>query len=600
MIRRRTEPVPDERVVRDVAEARARAPIDNAMVADRFETVADLLEVDEESPFRIRAYRSAARVLRGWPRPVQDMVSRGEALTEIPGIGKDLAGKIAEIVTTGRLSLLEELEGRIEPGVAALLELRGIGPKRAKQIRHELGVGSLEALEAAARSGRLRELHGIGPKTEAEVLRAVQSLHVEGRRVPWVTAELVALALLEHLSHAPGTLRLEACGSFRRRKDTVGDLDVLVASSDPESATTSFLTFPQVERVLAHGPTRSAVELRSGLQVDLRVVTDESFGAALLYFTGSKAHNIAVRRLGVARGLKINEYGVFRGEDRIAGRTEEEVYATVGMAYVQPELREDRGEVEAALEGRLPALVELSHLRGDLHAHTSTSDGRDSIEAMARAAVALGREYLAISDPTQSLRTARGVDPVRFEKHLAEIERVRALVPKLRLLASAEVDVRSDGSLDLPEALLARLDVVVCAVHSRLDTDGGRLTRRIVKALEHPRCHVLAHPTGRVLGERPPAAVDVSAVIEAAKRHGVALEVDSQPLRLDLDDTWCRAAKEAGVGVVISSAARAVEELELLRLGVQQARRGWLERSDVRNTLTWPALRRRLRSPAPA
>lgn len=600
MIRRRTEPVSDDDRAEREAAGERRSPFDNGKVADRFETVADLLEVDEASPFRIRAYRAAARVLRGWPRPVQDMLARGEDLTDIPGIGKDLAGKIAEIVTTGRLTLLEELKGRIEPGVAALLELRGIGPKRAKQIREELGVGSLEALEAAARAGRLRELHGIGPKTEAEVLRAVESRHVEGRRVPWATAELVALALLEHLSRAPGTQRVEACGSFRRRKETVGDLDVLVSSSEPEAATASFVTFPQVERVLARGSTRSSVELRSGLQVDLRVVTDESFGAALLYFTGSKAHNIAVRKLGLARGLKINEYGVFRGERRIAGRTEEEVYATVGMSYVEPELREDRGEIEASLEGRLPALVELSQLRGDLHAHTDASDGRDSIHAMARAAEALGREYLAITDPTRSMRTARGVDPERFDRHLAEIERVRALVPRLRLLASAEVDVRDDGGLDLPDALLARLDLVVCAVHTRLDTDGGRLTRRILEALEHPRCHVLAHPTGRVLGERPPAAVDLPAVIEAAKRHGVWLEIDSQPLRLDLDDTWCRAAKEAGVGIVVSSAARSVEELELLRLGVQQARRGWLERSDVRNTLTWPALRRRLRSPAPA
>jgi DNA polymerase (family 10) len=586
----RRSPAPRKR-----APARAPGAIDNAEVADAFDAVADLLEIAGDNPFRIRAYRNAARTLRALPDPLRERIAAGRDLTEIPGIGADLAGKIAELVHTGRLGLLDELSRNAAPGLPELLRLRGIGPKRVHALHEELGVASVDDLERAARSGRIRELRGFGEKTEAEVLRSIEHLRGEGARVPWARAEPVALALLEHLRQSPAALRAEVAGSFRRRKDTVGDLDLLVATRDPRAAGERFVAFPQVARVLAHGPTRAAVVLRSGLQVDLRAVAPESFGSALHYFTGSKAHDIAVRKLGLERGLKVNEYGVFRGARRIAGRTEEEVYAAVGLPYVEPELREGRGELEAARDGRLPALIELDDLRGDLHAHTTASDGRNSIEEMARAAKRLGREYLGIADHTRAARIAHGLGPARLAKHLEEIERARGRVGGIRLLASAEVDVLPDGALDLPDAVLAKLDVVTCAVHSGFALGEAAQTGRILRAIEHARCHVLGHPTGRLLGVRPAYRVDLHRVLAAAKEHGVALELNSQPERLDLDDVWCRAAKELGVAIVISSDAHSVDELAFLRYGVFQARRGWLERRDVLNALPWPQLRSKLR-----
>jgi DNA polymerase (family 10) len=557
--------------------------------------VADLLEIQGANPFRVRAYRGAAQTVRALPRSLHELVRDGEDLSKLGGIGRDLAGKIAEIVETGSLPLLDELGRKTPPSLAELLRLPGLGPRRAQVLHEALGVEDLEDLARAARDGRVRALPGFGAKTEQTLLTAIAKDAATERRTLWPVAEAVARDLVKVLEAQPGVRRVEVAGSFRRRRETVGDLDILVTCARGAKVSDRFVAYEDVREVLAHGPTRSTVLLRSGLQVDLRVVPQVSYGAALHYFTGSKAHNIAIRKLGVRRKLKINEYGVFRGDRRVAGRTEREIYRAVGLPYIEPELREDRGEIEAARRRRLPRLIELGDVRGDLHTHTTATDGRAGIEPMAAAARKLGYAYLAISDHTQAARVAGGLDAKAMRRHLARIEKVNAKLRGIRLLKAAEVDVLVDGSLDLPAEILRELDVVVCAVHSGFGLSRRKQTERLLRAMDDVHCQVLAHPTGRLLGEREPYAVDLERVIEAAAERGCALEINAQPKRMDLPDVWCKAAKEAGVKLVISTDAHSVEQLDTMRLGVGQARRGWLEADDVLNTRSWAALRKLLR-----
>jgi DNA polymerase (family 10) len=557
--------------------------------------VADLLEIQGANPFRVRAYRGAAQTVRALPRSLHELVRDGEDLSKLGGIGRDLAGKIAEIVETGSLPLLDELGRKTPPSLAELLRLPGLGPRRAQVLHEALGVEDLEDLARAARDGRVRALPGFGAKTEQTLLTAIAKDAATERRTLWPVAEAVARDLVKVLEAQPGVRRVEVAGSFRRRRETVGDLDILVTCARGAKVSDRFVAYEDVREVLAHGPTRSTVLLRSGLQVDLRVVPQVSYGAALHYFTGSKAHNIAIRKLGVRRKLKINEYGVFRGDRRVAGRTEREIYRAVGLPYIEPELREDRGEIEAARRRRLPRLIELGDVRGDLHTHTTATDGRAGIEPMAAAARKLGYAYLAISDHTQAARVAGGLDAKAMRRHLARIEKVNAKLRGIRLLKAAEVDVLVDGSLDLPAEVLRELDVVVCAVHSGFGLSRRKQTERLLRAMDDVHCQVLAHPTGRLLGEREPYAVDLERVIEAAAERGCALEINAQPKRMDLPDVWCKAAKEAGVKLVISTDAHSVEQLDTMRLGVGQARRGWLEADDVLNTRSWAALRKLLR-----
>jgi DNA polymerase (family 10) len=557
--------------------------------------VADLLEIQGANPFRVRAYRGAAQTVRALPRSLHELVRDGEDLSKLGGIGRDLAGKIAEIVETGSLPLLDELGRKTPPSLAELLRLPGLGPRRAQVLHEALGVEDLEDLARAARDGRVRALPGFGAKTEQTLLTAIAKDAATERRTLWPVAEAVARDLVKVLEAQPGVGRVEVAGSFRRRRETVGDLDILVTCARGAKVSDRFVAYEDVREVLAHGPTRSTVLLRSGLQVDLRVVPQVSYGAALHYFTGSKAHNIAIRKLGVRRKLKINEYGVFRGDRRVAGRTEREIYRAVGLPYIEPELREDRGEIEAARRRRLPRLIELGDVRGDLHTHTTATDGRAGIEPMAAAARKLGYAYLAISDHTQAARVAGGLDAKAMRRHLARIEKVNAKLRGIRLLKAAEVDVLVDGSLDLPAEVLRELDVVVCAVHSGFGLSRRKQTERLLRAMDDVHCQVLAHPTGRLLGEREPYAVDLERVIEAAAERGCALEINAQPKRMDLPDVWCKAAKEAGVKLVISTDAHSVEQLDTMRLGVGQARRGWLEADDVLNTRSWAALRKLLR-----
>ncbi|GAB4393100.1 MAG: DNA polymerase/3'-5' exonuclease PolX [Kiloniellaceae bacterium] len=569
-------------------------PVTNSDIAEIFERTAELLELEGANPFRIRAYRNAARTLSGLPRSASSMLAEGADLSELPGIGKDLAGKIAEIVKTGHLGLLEEVEDRTPPGLAKLLGVPGLGPKRVQALYTSLGIDDLDKLAAAAQAGRLRKLPGFGAKSETKILGALRKRGAEEHRTPWPRAEEVAVPLVDYLKTVKGVKQVTVAGSYRRHRETVGDLDILATATKGAGVIKRFVAYEDVEEVVSQGTTRSTVVLRNGLQVDLRVVPEASYGAALHYFTGSKAHNIAVRKMGVARGLKINEYGVFRKENRIAGRTEKEVYAQVGLPYIEPELRENQGELEAARKKSLPGLVRLQDIRGDLHSHSKVSDGQDSIEVMAEAARERGYDYFAVSDHSKKVAVADGLGVKRLARQIEQIDRLNEKLTGVRILKSCEVDILEDGGLDLPESVLERLDLTICAVHSKFDLSRDQQTERIIRAMDNPNFSILAHPTGRLLGERPAYDVDMERLIRAAKERGCFLEVNAQPERLDLTDVHCHLAKDNGVKVAISTDAHSAAGFDLIRFGIAQARRGWLEPDDVLNTRSWRDLKKLL------
>lgn len=563
----------------------------NAQVAATFEEIADLLEIAGANPFRVRAYRTGARAVGDLGRSLAEIVAAGEDLTALPGIGKDLAGKIREMVDTGRLAYLEQVRADVPPGLVDLLRLPGLGPKRVKELREELGVVDLATLKAALDEGRVQQLKGFGEKLVARVREGLARDTGAERRHLLSEAEETVMALRAHLGSQPGVSALEVAGSYRRRRETVGDLDFVASCDEPARLMDAFVAFPQVEEVLAKGATKSSVRLAHGLQVDLRIVPLESHGAALNYFTGSKAHNIALRKRGIALGLKLNEYGVFRGDEPVAGRTEEDVYAALGLPYIEPELREDRGELDAAEAGALPRLVRLEDLRGDLQSHTTETDGRDTLEAMAEAARALGHEYFAITDHSKRVSMARGMDAKRLRAHARRIDALNETMEGITLLKGVEVDILRDGSLDLPDDVLDEMDVVVASIHYDQDLPGEEQTRRVLRAMENPRAHILGHPTGRILNRREGYALDLPRVLDAAAEQGWFVEVNAQPDRLDLDDAAARLAKERGVLVAISTDAHSVKQLEALRFGVGQARRAWLEKGDVLNTRPLAQLR---------
>jgi DNA polymerase (family 10) len=570
--------------------------VENVDVARTLQKVADLLELRGENPFRVRAYRNAARTIESLSTQVAALVARdGAVLAELPGIGTDLAGKIVELVTSGHLPLLDQLLRRTPEGLVELMHVPGLGPKRARAVHEKLGIETLDALERAARAGELHTVRGIGPLLERRVLEGVTGAQRAAGRVLLSEADALVAPLLAHLRAARGVLRAEVAGSVRRRRETIGDLDLLVAAEPGSDVAERFTSYRDFRRVLARGDTRCAAELRRGLQVDLRIVAPASFGAALYYFTGSKAHNIAVRAIARARKLKVNEYGVFRGRRCIAGESEEDVLRSVRLPFIPPELREARGEVEAARAGRLPTLVELDDVRGDLQMHTDATDGRSTLAEMVAACRELGHEYIAVTDHTRAIRVTGGMTRRGFLTQRRAIARLNERGEKPVILCGAEVDVLEDGSLDLDEKTLAELDVVVASVHTHLDMPRAEMTRRVLRAVRHPRVHILGHPTGRLLGKREPSALDIDEVIAAAAETGVLLEINAQPERLDLADVHIRAARDAGVGLVISTDAHHTSELACLRYGVDQARRGWCEAGDIANTRSLKALRARLR-----
>ena len=568
-------------------------PKHNADIAAVLEEIADLLELQGANPFRIRAYRNAARVVGELSQEISRLLEKGEDLTELPGIGDDLAGKIKEIVDSGHCSLLDRLHTELPPAITELLKIPGLGPKRVKALYHDLDVQTLEQLYRAARDGRIRALPGFGEKTENNILQAIEAHANQTQRFKLAIAAQYAEALEKFLAAIPGVLKVTVAGSYRRMRETVGDLDILVTASEAAAGQVvqGFTTYDEVAEILSAGTTRASVILKCGLQVDLRVVEEESYGAALHYFTGSKSHNIAIRRMAQKSGLKINEYGVFRDKTRIAGETEASVYAAVGLSYISPELRENRGEIAMARAGKLPQLVEQTDLRGDLHVHTKATDGHNSLREMAQAGLSNGFEYIAITEHSRRLAFTHGLDPLQLAQQCDEIDQLNAELKGITLLKSIEVDILEDGSLDLPDSALARLDMVVGAVHSSFNLSRAKQTERILRAMQHPYFTLLAHPAGRLIQRRAPYDVDMLRIIREARNRGCFLELNAHPERLDLLDTQCLIAKEEGVLISINSDAHSVYDFANLRFGIGQARRGWLEKHDVLNTRSLKELR---------
>jgi len=568
--------------------------LDNAAIARVLREIADLLEIKNDNAFKIRAYRNGADIVSNHPHDLANIDETG--LREIPGIGKDLAGRIREISTTGDDEYHRELVAEFPPTILDLLHLQGVGPKTVATLYRELGIRTIDDLERAAQDGRIRALKGMGAKKEALILKALDERKRFAGRHLLPDAHDAAAALIDYLRERAPQATIEAVGSLRRGCDSCGDLDLL-ASGAPPSLMDDFVEYRLVERVLGHGDTKSSVRLAGGFQADLRLVAADSRGAAMQYFTGSKAHNIALRDRAIGRGLKLNEYGLFQTADdvRIAGDREEAIYEALGLDWVPPELREMRGEIEAAAAHALPRLIEVADLRGDLHMHTTETDGKDDIRTMAEAARAAGLDYIAITDHSQSLAMANGLDERRALAHAERIRAVDAEQIGIRLLAGIECDIRADGSLDLADDCLAALDLVIASVHSAFAQERQEMTDRLLRALENPHVDVLGHPTGRKILKRAPYAVDIEAVVDAAARHGVALEINCQVDRLDLNDVHAKLARDRGVPLLVSTDAHARTAFGRLRWGVLVARRAWLQPADVLNTRPFDTFRASLR-----
>lgn len=563
----------------------------NAEIANFFYEIADILEIKSargekgEEIYRINAYRRAADAIAREPRPLAELLKEGK-LEEIPGVGKAIAAKIEEIITTGSLQFLERLRQEVPEGITQLLSVPGIGPKTAVAIYERLGIVGIADLEKAAREHRLRGIPGLGAKSEERILEGIEMLMRQTQRIPlgiaWPTAEALLAALREA---CPRIAKLSAAGSLRRRKETVGDIDVLATAPDPAEVVAAFTHLPMVEEVVSQGTNKSTVMLRGGIQADLMVLEPQYFGSLLQHFTGSKGHNIHLRDVALKLGYHLSEYGLLRDGERLTFEDEEGLYHTLGMEWIPPELREDQGEIEAALEGRLPRLVELGDIKGDLQMHTRWSDGADSIEEMAAAALRRGLKYIAITDHSRGLGIARGLDPERLREQRLEIEAARRRFPELTILHGVEVEIRSDGTLDLPDEELARLDLVIASLHSGLRQEREKVTERLVRAMEHPMVDIVAHPTGRLIGQREGADLDIDRVVEVAGRTGTVLEVNAAPDRLDLRDSHVRLAISRGVKLVIDTDAHHTEALDFMAFGVATARRGWATSKDILNTL---------------
>ena len=559
---------------------------DNAELAAIFSEMADILDIQGANPFRIRAYRTAARTIEALGEQVTTIVGADTAaLDRIPGIGKGLHDKIIEYCVRGSIREHEELRHSIPTGLLDLLRIQSLGPKRVKLLHDTLDIDSVEKLEMACAAGKVRSLPGMGEKIETKLLRGINDFRaLQTGRTPFATAEQLLEPYLGHLRAVKGIEKVEPAGSYRRRRESVGDLDILTTvRGGTEAVVTAFVSYRDVVEVLAKGDTKASVVLKGGVQTDLRVVEPACFGAALQYFTGSKEHNVALRGMAKDKGLKLSEYGVFKDDTAVAGPTEEDVYAALGLAWIPPELRENRGEIDAAAAGSLPDLVAPGQLRGDLHMHSTWSDGMQSVADMARAAHALGYEYIAITDHSHAVTVAHGLTA---ERVLQQIKEIKDMHTNIHILAGTECDILADGSLDFPDDVLAAFDFVVASVHSHFDMDEADMTGRVVRALAHPHVHCIGHPTGRLIGERMPYKLDVAAVIAAAAAHHAALEINSAPDRLDLNETHAAMAREAGVPLSIATDSHHASALKTIRFGLNVARRAWCTKDDVLNA--WP------------
>jgi DNA polymerase (family 10) len=561
----------------------------NIEIANIFESIADSLEILEENPFKIRAYRNASRNLRELAEDVKDIAERDE-LSKIPGIGKDLAGKIREYMANGKIKYYEELNEKVPRELVDLLAIQGLGPKMLCKLFRELKVKALADLEREIYGEEILKLHGMGKKKIEDIKRGIQIFKESKKRVNLGIALPIAEEIVNEVNKIAGAEKTVFAGSLRRMKETIGDIDILTQSDDGKRVVESFTKMPFVKNTLVSGDTKGSVISRNGTQVDLRVVGPESYGAALQYFTGSQAHNVKLRTIAIKKGLKINEYGLYHGDKKIAGETEVDVYEKLGLPFIPPEMREDRGEIEAALRGRLPTLLELQDIKGDLHVHSNWSDGKGSIEEMALMAKRLGYEYVAITDHSPSARIANGLSIERLYEKKEELDSVRKKVKGIRILIGSEVDILSDGSLDYPDSVLKDLDVVIAAVHSGFKMERAKMTKRIVNAIENPFVHFVAHPTGRLIGERDPYDLDLEQVFKTAKEFGKAIEVNSHYLRLDLNDINIRKAIDMGIKLVISTDSHSAGQLTLMRLGVATARRGWAMKRNIINTMEFKEL----------
>ena len=568
--------------------------MENSRIAAVFEEIADILEIQGENPFRIRSYRNAARTVGDFPQPIVDLVAGGKDPKDIPGIGESLAGKIKEILASGTCNALVDLRKQLPPHLPDLLKVKGLGPKKVKALWQHRKITSLEELKAAATAGKIRDLEGMGEKTEQNILKGLATLEAEAGRISIRQAAEQVASIGRHLEKIAAIRRFEPAGSFRRRRETIGDLDFLIEAGDRAKAAEEILKYESVEDVSARGQEKVSVQLASGVQVDFRFVEAGEFGAALMYFTGSKAHNITLRKRAQKDDLKLNEYGLFRGEKQVAGRTEEEVFKTLGCEWIPPEMREDRGEIDAAAEGKLPKLIERGDLRGDLHAHTVATDGASTIEEMVAAARSHGYEYLAITDHSKAVTVAHGLNDAALRKHADHIRECGGSLKGFWLLAGVEVDILKDGKLDLDEKVLAELDWVCASVHSYFELPEAAMTERIVRAVRSGVVHCIGHPFGRLIGKRDAIHFDPEKVFAACKEMGVCLEINSYPDRLDLPDVHCKRAKEMGLTMTISTDSHKTGDLDLIEFGVGVARRGWLEKGDVLNTLSAAALKKRL------
>ncbi|KYK24053.1 hypothetical protein AYK25_01820 [Thermoplasmatales archaeon SM1-50] len=557
----------------------------NQFVADTLYMVADLLDLKGEIFFKTRAYRMAAQTIEALDEDIENLVHQGR-LKSIPGIGEALAKKITELVKTGKLGYLERLKKEVPPGLIDLLAIQGLGPRKVAALYKNRGITSIQELQQAARNGELRTLEGFGEITERNILRGIQLLQKTSGRVLLNVAYMDGMKYLIYLHKCKKIKKINIAGSLRRMKETIGDIDILASSEEPSVVMDHFTHYPDVAQILAKGRTKSSVLLNDHLQVDLRVVEEKSYGAALQYFTGSKDHNVILRGFAIKKGFKLNEYGLFdkTTERYIAGRTEKEIYKKIGMQYIEPELRENRGEFMVAKKKMLPHLVDYHEITGDFHVHSSWSDGSDSIETIASAAQRRGYVFIGITDHSQSLKIANGLDQEKIQKKINEIKKINKKFPNLRILCGTECDIRTDGTLDYTDKILKQFDFVYIGIHTAFKMDRETMTKRIIKGMDNEQVNFLAHPTGRLIGKRDPYDVNIEQIIDAAKETDTLLEINAFPDRLDLDDIHTKLAKEQGIRFVLGTDSHSINHLDFMKFGVATARRGWLEKKDILNT----------------
>lgn len=570
-------------------------PVNNTDIAKTFNKVADLLEIEGENPFKIRAYRNAALTIENLTHNVPDMINRDEDLTELPGIGKDLAAKMKNIVKTGELELLTELENKFPPGLSKLMDIPGIGAKRVKKLYSALNIQNIDDLAKAAEEKRIRALPDFSAKLEEHFLEEIKKIKKEYNRMKLSVVDKYVLPLVKYLKKDKSVEDIEIAGSYRRRQETIGDIDILVTCEDSTAIMERFINYEDVDRVLSKGETRASVMLKSDLQVDIRVVPQESYGAALLYFTGSKAHNIEIRRIAKRKDWKVNEYGLLDREKIIASESEEAIYESLDLQYIPPELRENRGEFEAAAKGKLPKLIEIKDIKGDLHVHTKATDGHNTLEEMVEAAQGKGYQYIANTEHSKHVSIARGLDANHLLEQIKKVDKVNRSLKNFVVLKSVEVDILEDGTLDMPDTILKELDIVICSIHYKFNLPKKAQTERILRAMDSPYFNIFGHPTGRLINERSPYDYDIEQVMKKAKENNCILELNSHPSRLDLNDIHCKMAKEMGIKIAISTDSHSDSGYDNIMYGIGQARRGWLEANDVINTRNIKELKKLLK-----